>query len=155
VTAPGTPADTLGLIHGSATVGPAEPADLPAPRVTIVDDTTSRDTRTLTLKVTPQRPARLIYLGLTDAPVLGATFEGREVPAGELADGLSVVFHAPPADGVDVTLELGTTDPVNLRVLDGSDGLDGLPGFTQRPPGVGVAGSHTSEMTVVGRIYTF
>ncbi|WP_395728919.1 M28 family peptidase [Nakamurella sp.] len=155
VTAPGTPADTFGLIRGPVTVGPAEPADLPAPRVTIVDDTTSGDTRTLTLKVTPQRPARLVYLGLTGAPVLGATFEGRDVPAGELADGLSVVFHAPPADGVDVTLELGTTGPVDLRVLDGADGLAGLPGFTPRPPGVGIAGSHTSEMTVVGRSYTF
>lgn len=155
VTEPGTPADTFGLIHGSVTVGPAQPADLPAPQVTVVDETTSGDTRTLRLKVTPQRPARLVYLGLTDAPVRGATFEGRAVPADELADGLSVVFHAPPTDGVDVTLELGTTDPVNLRVLDGSDGLDGLPGFTPRPPGVGIAGSHTSEMTAVGRTYTF
>jgi hypothetical protein len=160
VTEPGTPADTFGLIHGSVTVGPAQPADLPAPQVTVVGDTTTRhasagDTRTLTLKLTPQRPARLIYLGLTDAPVLGASFEGRTVPSDELTDGLSVVFHAPPADGVDVTLELGTTDPVTLRVLDGSDGLDGLPGFTARPPGVGIAGSHTSEMAVVGRTYTF
>ena len=155
VTEPGTPADTFGLIHGAVTVGPAAPADLPAPRVTVVDDTTSGDTRTLTLTVTPQRPARLIYLGLADAPVIGATFAGRAVPADELADGLSVVFHAPPPTGVEVTLELGTTDPVHLRVLDGADGLDGLPGFTPRPPGVGIAGSHTSEMTVVGRTYTF
>ena len=44
---------------------------------------------------------------------------------------------------------------MTLRVLDGSDGLDGLPGFTARPPGVGIAGSHTSEMAVVGRTYTF
>lgn len=155
VTEPGTPADTFGLIHGSVTVGPAQPADLPPPQVTVVDDTTSGDTRTVILKVTPQRNARLIYLGLPDAPVAAASFEGRAVPTDELADGLSVVFHAPPADGVAVTLELGTTDPVHLRVLDGSDGLDGLPGFTPRPPGVGIAGSHTSEMAVVGRTYTF
>jgi hypothetical protein len=155
VTEPGTSADTFGLIHGSVTVGPAQPADLPPPQVTVVDATTSGDSRTLTLKVTPQRHARLLYLGLSDAAVHGATVEGRTVPAGELTGGLSVVFHAPPADGVDVTLDLGTTDPVNLRVLDGSDGLDGLPGFTPRPPGVGIAGSHTSEMAVVGRTYTF
>jgi hypothetical protein len=86
--------------------------------------------------------------------VLGATFQGRAVPVGELAEGLAVVFHAPPAGGLDVTLELGTTAPVTLRVLDGSDGLDGLPGFTPRPPGVGIAGSHTSEMAVVGRTVT-
>lgn len=119
------------------------------------DDTTAGDRRTLHVRVTPQRPARLVYLALTDAPVLAATFEGREVPADELTDGLSVVFHAPPADGVDVTLVLGSSDPARLTVLDGSDGLDGLPGFAPRPAGVGIAGSHTSEMAVVARTYTF
>ncbi len=154
VTEPGRPDDTFGLIRGSTTVGPAQPADLPAPVVTVVDDTAAADRRTLTLRVTPQRNARLVYLTLTDAPVLGATVQGRAVPAAELAHGLSVVFHAPPPDGVDVTLELGTTGPVALRVLDGSDGLDGLPGFIARPAGVGIAGSHTSEMAVVARTYT-
>jgi hypothetical protein len=39
-------------------------------------------------------------------------------------------------------------------VLDGSDGLNGLPGFTPRPPGVGVLGSHTSELVIVAKTYT-
>ena len=141
------------------TVGPARAADLPAPQVTVVDDTTSGDRRTLTLRVSPQRspdqPARLIYLALSDAPVLGATLQGREVPADELTDGLSVVFHAPAPESIGVTLELGATGPVTLRVLDGPDGLEGLPGFTPRPAGVGIAGSHTSEMAVVAKAYTF
>ena len=51
-------------------------------------------------------------------------------------------------------IEQSYSQPVTLRVLDGSDGLDGLPGFTPRPPGVGIAGSHTSEMAVVGRTVT-
>ena len=97
----------------------------------------------------------MIYLALPDTPVLGATLQGREVPADELTDGLTVVFHAPPPEGIDVTIELGTTGPVTLRVLDGSDGLEGLPGFTPRPAGVGIAGSHTSEMAVVAKAYTF
>lgn len=158
VTQPGTAADTFGLIRGPVTVGPAQVADLPAPRVTVLTDTTSGDGRTLTLRITPQRgaaqPARLIYLGLSDVPVLGASLQGRAVPPDELAGGLSVVFHAPPPAGVDVTLELGTTGPATLRVLDGSDGLTGLPGYTPRPAGVGIAGSHTSEMVVVATTVT-
>jgi hypothetical protein len=160
VTEPGTAEDTFGLVHGPVTVGPARPADLPAPQVTVVDDSTTENRRTLTLRVvapprSPDQPARLIYLALSDAPVLGATLQGREVPADELTDGLSVVFHAPAPEGIDVTLELGRTGPVTLRVLDGSDGLEGLPGFTPRPVGVGIAGSHTSEMAVVAKTYTF
>ena len=154
VTAPGTSADTFGLIPGPVTTGPAQPADLPAPQVAVLDESTEAGGRTVVLRVTPQRPVRLVHLGLTDVPVLGATVEGREVPAAELASGLSVVFHAPPADGVDVTLHLGGSGPAALHVQDGSDGLAGLPGFTPRPAGVGIAGSHTSEMAVVGRTVT-
>lgn len=44
---------------------------------------------------------------------------------------------------------------VRIRVADGSDGLDDLPGFTPRPVGVGIAGSHTSELVTVARTYTF
>ncbi|WP_420123963.1 M28 family peptidase [Nakamurella sp.] len=154
VTAPGTSADTFGLIPGPVTTGPAPPAGLPAPEVTVLDESADAVGRTVTVRVTPQRPVRLVHLGLTDVPVLGATVEGREVPPTELAGGLSVVFHAPPADGIDVTLRLGGTGPAELHVQDGSDGLDGLPGFTPRPAGVGIAGSHTSEMAVVGRTVT-
>lgn len=155
VTETGSAEDSFGLIRGTVSVGPAQPADLPAPQVTVLSDRTDADGRTLTLRVTPQRDARLVYLTIDDTPVRQASLEGRPVPADELADGLSVVFHAPPPQGVEVTLVIGSTDPVVLRVLDGSDGLDGLPGFTPRPTGVGIAGSHTSEMAVVARTYTF
>ena len=41
-----------------------------------------------------------------------------------------------------------------VRILDGSDGLSGLPGFTYRPDGVGVEGSHDSELVLVGKTYS-
>ena len=37
--------------------------------------------------------------------------------------------------------------------MDGSDGLDALPGFHPRPPGVGVEGSHDSELVLVAKTY--
>jgi hypothetical protein len=42
---------------------------------------------------------------------------------------------------------------VTLRVTDGSDGLSGLPGFEPRPAGLGVEGSHDSELVLVARTY--
>jgi hypothetical protein len=44
---------------------------------------------------------------------------------------------------------------MKLRAMDGSDGLSALPGFTPRPPGVGIAASHSSEMVAVTHTYTF
>jgi hypothetical protein len=70
------------------------------------------------------------------------------------AGGLGVLFHAPPVEGLTVTLVLRQTNPVELRVLDGSDGLSGLPGYIPRPEHVGIQGSHSSELVLVARTVT-
>ena len=67
--------------------------------------------------------------------------------------GFGMVFHAPPAEGVEIELVLRADGPVTLRAMDASDGLAGLPGFQPRPAGVGVVGSHSSEMLAVARTY--
>jgi hypothetical protein len=84
---------------------------------------------------------------------------GRQVPVERAGDGarwsFGLVFHAPPAEGIAVELVLTTAGgPVSFRVMDASDGLSGLPGFRPRPPDVGIAGSHSSEMVAVARSYS-
>jgi len=139
-------------------VGPAQPAALPAPALTVSSDSTSGDRRNLSITVTPQREVRLIYLLLPGAAVARASVAGHEIPTSVFADGTGVVFNGPPdrdtSTGVTFDLELDEVMPVTVRVMDGSDGLDELPGFTPRPPGVGVQGSHTSELVLVAKTYT-
>ena len=53
-----------------------------------------------------------------------------------------------------MVLELDSPGPVKVRVMDGSDGLQSLPGFVPRPDGVGVAPSHLSDSVVVARTFT-
>ncbi|MEZ0449378.1 M28 family peptidase [Cellulomonas sp. ICMP 17802] len=142
-------ASTFPLLTDGVWTGSAEAADLPAPEITTNSDTTADGVRTLELTVVPQRPVRLVGLHLADATVRTAEVEGRDVP---VSDGtFDVVFNAPPADGVHVTLTLDPGTAATLRVADGSDGLEDLPGFRPRPPGVGIEGSHTSELVLVGR----
>jgi hypothetical protein len=141
------------VITDSAEVGPAQAASLPAPTVTTTADTTSGGRRTIDLTVTPQRDVRLVYLQVENAAVTSATVDGRSVPSTALGRHFSVLFHAPPAAGLPVSLVVDATGPVRLRVMDGSDGLTGLPGFTPRPAGVGVEGSHESELVVVAKTY--
>ncbi|MFV2083431.1 M28 family peptidase [Micromonospora sp. LOL_021] len=152
--------------------GPAEAANLPAPALDLLDDSgvAADGLRTLRLRLLQQRPVRLVGLHVAAGgpEVVSATVAGREVPVESTGtssgDGWSfgTVFHAPPPQGLEVVLVLRAGDgadaaagPVRVRVADGSDGLADLPGFTPRPTGVGIAGSHTSELVTVARTYTF
>ncbi|MDG4763579.1 M28 family peptidase [Solwaraspora sp. WMMD406] len=159
--------------------GEAKPATaLSAPTLDLLDDSgvSADGTRTLRLKLVPRRPVRLVALHVAadTAEVRSATVAGQSIPvesagadagadSGEgAAEGggrwsFGTVFHAPQPDGFEIVLVVRPTGdgPVGLRVSDGSDGLTGLPGFTPRPAGVGIAGSHTSELVTVARTYTY
>lgn len=133
--------------------GPAQVADLPAPSVDEITEREAGDLREYAFTVTPQRPGvRLLTLEVTvpDGTVVRARAGGRAVPDRALGeDRLAVTFHAPPADGLRVQVSVEGGGPATVRVVDGSDGLDGLPGFEPRPDGVDAAGSHSSDLVVV------
>jgi hypothetical protein len=132
--------------------GDAPAADLPAPLLTVESDARTGETRTLKLRLTPQRPVRLVTLHVPgDVQVDTAVVEGQALPVHR--PGFGFAFHAPPADGVEVELTLRATGPVTFRAMDASDGLSALPGFRPRPSGVGIVGSHTSEMLAVAKSY--
>jgi hypothetical protein len=133
--------------------GEAQVADLPAPAVEVVSDAVVGERREFSVRVTPQRPVvRLVTVELT---VEGGTVEraragGRAVPDEALGeDRLRVTFHAPPDDGLPVIFSVSGDGAATLRVIDGSDGLDGLPGIEPRPEGVDAAGSHSSDLVLV------
>ncbi|MEV4823549.1 M28 family peptidase [Micromonospora sp. NPDC049274] len=150
--------DFPGLGDGELRSGPAQAANLPAPKLDVLADTSAGGERTLRLRLTPQRAVRLatLHVDTATATVLRAEVSGRQVPVEPRAGrwGFGLVFHAPPSEGVEVTLTLRPiATPVALRAMDASDGLDALPGFRPRPPAVGVVGSHSSEMLAVARTY--
>jgi hypothetical protein len=62
------------------------------------------------------------------------------------------VVDAPPSGGVDAQLTVDGGSAPTLRLTDGSDGLDGLPGYRPRPPDVGAAGTHTSDLVLVSAL---
>jgi len=139
--------------------GPAQPAGIPAPKLTVEKDEPGAGARRLTLRLTPQRPVRLVTLHVEgNTRVLAAEIQGQSIiPANKKGQkwGWGFVFHAPPPDGVEITVTVRTPGPVTFRVMDGSDGFAGIPGFRDRPSGVGVVGSHTSELLAVAKTYNF
>lgn len=141
------------LDGGDVRTGPADVADLPAPEVAVVSDAVVGERREITVRVTPRRPdVRLLTVELA---IDGGTVErgragGRDVPDVALGeDRLRITFHAPPDDGLQATFSVTGNGKASLRVVDGSDGLDGLPGFEPRPEGVDAAGSHSSDLVLV------
>jgi hypothetical protein len=139
--------------------GPALPAPLAAPQVTVVSDTRSGGVRNLRLRLAPQREVRLVTLHVSvEAGLTAAAVAGRPVPADTVAGGpwgFGFIFHAPPAGGIEIILTVRADGPVLVRAMDGSDGLANLPGFQARPAGVGIRGDHTSELVAVAKSYTF
>lgn len=152
--------DFPAIAAGFLRAGPAPAAALPAPVVTPVSDTTDEaaGTRTLVIRVAPAGAARFIGLH-ADVAVREAAVDGRPLDVrADVRDGtgwpFGVVFHSPPPEGFELALVV-PAGPVALRALQGSDGLAGLPGFVPRPPDVGVAGSHSSELVAVARTDRF
>jgi hypothetical protein len=149
--------DFPGLGDGEFRTGPAEVAPLRAPAVEVQQLPGASGERSVRLRVRPQRPVRLLSLHVdaATAAVVSARVAGQPAPVGRAGERWSfgMVFHAPPPEGVEVELVLrpsgGPASTVDLRVMDGSDGLSGLPGYRPRPPEVGIAGSHTSELVAV------
>ncbi|WP_448639978.1 M20/M25/M40 family metallo-hydrolase [Geodermatophilus sp. URMC 63] len=147
------PHDYPYLAGRAVAAGPAEVAGLPSSTVQVLDDRTAEGRRTVTVRVTPQRDVRLVVLDLrTDGGrVVAARAEARDVPDDALQlDRLWLTFHAPARQGVEATFTVEGGGPLTLRVVDGSDGLSGLPGFELRPAGVDAAGTHSSDLVVVG-----
>ncbi|UOY02868.1 hypothetical protein [Blastococcus sp. PRF04-17] len=145
--------DRYPYLVGALRTGPAQQADLDRAAVTTVTDTVVGDRRELTVRVASQRSeVRFVTLDLAadGGAVVGGRIAGRAVPADALAtDRLQVTFHAPPDGGLQASFSITGDGPVTLRVVEGSTGLDGLPGLTPRPAGVDVAGAHSADLVLV------
>ena len=98
-----------------------------------------------------------LHVDTATATVLRATVAGRRCRWSRATGrwGFGLVFHAPPPEGVEVTLTLRADRPDRWRCgrWTPATGWTALPGFRPRPPAVGVVGSHTSEMLAVARTY--
>lgn len=115
---------------------PAPTASLAAPNVEVVSDSTSNDVRTLTLRITSQRSARMVNAFLEPAiPVISATLDGKPFYSGDAATPTRLPIHnwTVPMDGFELTLQLPANETVTLIVADQSAGFPQLDNFTMTP----------------------
>lgn len=137
--------DYYPIFSGSLPAADAPVAPLPAPTIAVVRDTLQGEGRTVQLHLTAPQHAEFLILELaapaTPADLAALTIDGQHValdPEAEQRRGRPwmLKFAAPPAEGVDVVLELRTPAPLTLRAVAQLDGLPaGVGSFAPRPAG--------------------
>lgn len=118
---------------------PAPVLDAPAPLVEALEDTVTADRRRLRLRITSPRGARSALVSLHGAPVLAYAVDGAPGPtspplAGDAAWTLWLETLLPEGNLLEATFP--ASQPLTIRVMDRTDGLPSLSGFTptRRPP---------------------
>lgn len=139
----------------------APAASLPLPTVEVVEDRTEGDTRTLRLRLRSTRVApMLLFYADAETRVRRASLDGKPLYASDATDAaakdaaaapLKVSYVAPPAEGLELTVETDAAAPFKLGVEDWSYGLPEAQGISVRPRSeemMPVPG-RTSDTTVV------
>ncbi|HYO64055.1 MAG TPA: M20/M25/M40 family metallo-hydrolase [Pyrinomonadaceae bacterium] len=141
---------------------PAPAAPLAAPEVVVLDDTARGDARHLRLRLRSPRGASVLTLYVDSrAEITGAALDGRAFGEGgahtsaQRGPHWSLRYYAPPAEGVELRLDLKAAEPLRLRLVDQSYGLpefEGAP-VKARPEGVVPAPVHLTDSTFVSRSF--
>lgn len=115
-----------------AHVGAAPPADLAPPQITVTGESGSGEERTLDLEISSPRGATGLHL-VFDGPASQVVVGGRTLPE----PSTPVEFHGlQPDASLTVQVHASATEPVQVRVADIDETLDGmaqLPGYAPHP----------------------
>jgi hypothetical protein len=134
---PGTMAEVLPGAQRFALVTTAAAANpLPAPALTVFDDHTVSGVRSLRLRIvsTRQAPVLIVYIG-KETPVARASINGRQItPVSTQLSGWRLQYFAVPPEGIELGLELATSNRVEIKASDVSYGLPAASGKLRPRP---------------------
>jgi hypothetical protein len=122
--------DQYPILHGEA---PSLALD--APEVEVLNDQTANGVRTLQLRLRSRRQAPIIYLDVEPrAAVRAAAIDGQRINTPESERNLwSLAYCAVPPEGIEITLEVESSQSLTLQVFDITMELLVIPGTTFQP----------------------
>ncbi len=137
---------------------------LAAPEAAVVEDRRDGDSRTLRLHITSPRKAPVVSIYPdANSEVVDASINGKVIgvaagppgQAGQKPWGLH--YYGLPAEGVDLTLTVKSSEPLKLRIDDRTYELPAAPGisYRARPASLMALPSQYSDATLVSKSYTF
>ena len=133
---------------------PAPTVDIPAPQLTVLDDTTTNGVRTLDLRIESPRQAAMAHLQL-DLPgtLIAASVDGTPLevdPDIELTE-FPIAAYNPGSQGIEISLTVNSSEPIRGTLTDFTNGLPDLDGitYTARPDDIVAAPYDFRDPTVV------
>jgi hypothetical protein len=136
--------------------------DVPLPGVDVLlgEEKKEGEGRTLTLLVMSPRKAAWITLYVSEAEVLEASVNGKPIPKDANArrlpeQGWRLRYSNPPEQGIEVMLKVRGTQPVRVRVVDGSLGLPANAGIDVKPRPDWLMPVQSGDVTLVTRAFRF
>jgi hypothetical protein len=140
---------------------PAPFIALPAPQVEVISNHIDNGVRSLRVRITSHRQAPVISLSVeASAPIQCTSINGKPIKSvddkgqksGENNWGLR--YYSPPAEGVELTFETRSQQPLVFKVVDQSYSLPAIPDFKPRPDNAIPAPVSTSDSTLVARSFS-
>jgi hypothetical protein len=133
---------------------------LASPRVDVLENSVTADTRTLRLHITSPRRARALTIEAPDNEILDAWVDDRKLglPAESRwnKNGKWGFDYANvPAEGIEVKLQARGAGPVRLVVVDRSIGLPEIPGATFAPRPADSMPQRSGDVTMVLHSFVF
>jgi hypothetical protein len=135
---------------------------LPAPEVSLLDDRTENDKRTVHLRITSPRHAPMISI-YVQGNTLDGTINGKPIASSDSKDHVAlgnqwvVNYWAIPDDGVNMVLSLKPGQPLKINAVDRTYNLPEIPGMVikPRPDYIMATPSGYSDSTFITKSFTF
>lgn len=142
-------------VNLSALIKEAPALTVPAPEIKVISDTTANGIRSLSLHLTSIRQAPLISVSLNpETKVRAFVLDGKRYDK-QARNRWMLNYLAPPAEGIELVLELEQPSNVVLRITDRSYGLPEVPGasFKPRPDYLMPASEPFNDELIVTKTY--
>lgn len=134
----------------------------PAPNIEKLSDDVENGVRKLRVRFTTQRQAAVISVGVEgNMPIECTSINATPIRIEDdnqqtNRNKWGIRYFAPPPEGVELTLETRSDQPLVFKIVDQSYGLPSLPNsFKARPENTIPAPVPTSDSTLVARSFTF
>ncbi|MGK7876947.1 MAG: M20/M25/M40 family metallo-hydrolase [Xenococcaceae cyanobacterium] len=135
----GTLAEYLPMAHRQFLKSQAPLAPLAAPKLEPIGDEVSDGVRTLHLRITSPRQGRIMRIYVdSNTEVLAAAVNGKRIGKNdtpthiEPGERWGLNYFALPKEGIELTLAVNSSQPLEIRAVTQSDGLAEIPGISFR-----------------------
>jgi hypothetical protein len=135
----------------------AQGIPLSPPNVTLLSDSTKNGIRTLRLQLASTRKAPLILASIEpDAGIVSAQVNGKLINTGR-DQRWRIRYYGAGDEGIELALEVNSSNPVKIRAMDVSYGLPEAPGakYGPRPENTIASPQPYSDSTLVSKSFSF